>query len=372
MSHRVSDVVIAGGGVIGLSLAYELALRKLRVTVLEKGEIGRESSWAGAGILAPQADMEEAGPLAQLLLASRKIYPAFVQGISSQSGVPVDFSPSGLLYVALTPEQATELQARKEQQALLGLAVQECSGQEALELEASLNPGILSALYFPSEGYVDNRELVEALRIGCLRLGVEMTCGCQVLSVQLEGSKIAGFHSNLGFWPAAHAVIAAGSWSGHVDTGLTYRLPVKPARGQMAAIQTPAPILRHVVYSSESYLVPRRDGRVLLGSTVEWVGYDKRVTLGGIQQITSAAIAVLPVVRTASFLGSWAGLRPFCEGGLPVLGSTEIQGLHIATGHFRTGLLLAPITAKLMAELITTGDTPKLLETFTPLRFKLD
>jgi glycine oxidase len=250
--------------------------------------------------------------------------------------------------------------------------VQECSGQEALALEGSLNPRVLSALYFPNDGYVDNRELLEALRIGCLRLGVEMTCGCLVLSVQLKGTKIAGFHSNLGFWPAAHAVIAAGSWSGQVTTGLSYGLPIKPARGQMVAVHTPAPVLRHVVYSSDCYLVPRRDGRVLLGSTVEWVGYDKRVTLEGVQQITSAAIAVSPEIRAASFLSCWAGLRPFCEGGLPVLGSTEIEGLHVATGHFRSGLLLAPITAKLMAELITTGNTPKLLETFTPLRFKLD
>jgi glycine oxidase len=370
MSHRISDVVIAGGGVIGLSLAYELASRKLRVSLLERGQIGQESSWAGAGILAPQAEMEEAGPLAQLLLASRKIYPDFVRDVSSRSGTPVNFSVPGLIYIALTSQQQEQLQHRKEHQTTLGLTVQELSREEVLKLEDGLSPETLSALYFPNEGYVNNRELVEALRIACLRLGVELVCGCHVVSVGVEGAKALGFHSNLGFWPGAQVVLAAGSWSGQIVTGLPYTLPVRPARGQIVVIKSSFPPLKHVVYSPDCYLVPRSDGRVLLGSTVEWVGYDNRVTLEGIQGITAAAIAVSPAIRTSTFLTCWAGLRPFCEGGLPILGSTEIEGLYVATGHFRNGLLLAPITAKLMAELIVTRETPKLLESFTPLRFK--
>lgn len=370
MSNQTSDVAIAGGGVIGLSLAYELARQGLRVTILEKSEIGQESSWAGAGILAPQAEMEEAGSLAQLLLASRKIYPEFVKTVSSGSGVPVDFNICGLLLVALTAEHQRELQERKERQTSLGLPVQELSQREVLELEPALNSKMLSALYFASEGYVDNRQLIEALRVGCLQLGVRMVCGCQVTSVELKAGKAAGFQSNLGIWPAAHCVIAAGSWSGQVATGLPYPLPIKPARGQIVAVKMLAPAVKRVVYSPECYLVPRSDGRLLLGSTVEWVGYDRRVTLEGIQQITTAALAVSPAIRSSSFLSCWAGLRPFCEGGSPVLGTTEIEGLHVATGHFRNGLLLAPITARLMSELILTGNSPKLLESFTPLRFR--
>lgn len=356
---------------IGLSLAYELSLKKLRVTVLDKGEPGQESSWAGAGILAPMAEMEEAGPMAQLLLASRKIYPEFVQRVSQQAGCPVDFCVSGLLFVALTPEQHEELQVRKQRQTELGLSVRECSRIDALEIENCLNPELLSALYFPNESYVDNRQLVEALRIACLNIGVEIVCGCQVLSVQLAGARVAGLQSSLGFWPAAHAVIAAGSWSGQIKTGLPYDLPVKPARGQIIAVKTPSPALKHIIYSSDCYLVPRSDDRVLLGSTVEWVGYDKRVTLEGVQRITSAAIAVSPALQTSAVAGCWAGLRPFCEGGLPILGSTQIEGLHVATAHFRNGLLLAPITARLMADLIMTGNAPKLMESFSPNRFGL-
>jgi glycine oxidase len=229
---------------------------------------------------------------------------------------------------------------------------------------------MLSALYFPNEGYVDNRELVEALRIACLKLGVELVCECRATAVQTAGARVTGVQSSLGFWPAAQVVMAAGSWSGQVEMGLSYELPMKPVRGQMVAVKNVAPLLKRVIYSSEGYLVPRSDGRILLGSTVEWVGYDKRVTLEGVRQITSAAVALAPAIRESTWDSCWAGLRPFCEGGLPLLGSTEIEGLHIATGHFRNGLLLAPITAKLMTQLIVTGETPKLLETFSPQRFK--
>ncbi|MCI0423563.1 MAG: glycine oxidase ThiO [Acidobacteria bacterium] len=369
MTHETSDVLIVGGGIIGLSVAYELGLQKLSVTVLERSQMGQEASSAGAGILAPRSEMEEAGPLAQLLLASHKVYPDFLRRVSAQSGATVDFNVSGLLSVALTPEQEAELERKKEQQASLGLDVQPLSREEALQMESCLNPQLLSALYFPEEGYLDNRELVEAVRLACARLGLQLVPGCEVLSVTAEQGKVSGVETNLGFYAAGCVVIAAGSWSGQVSTGLPYALPVRPARGQMVAVTMPAPPLRHVVYGSQSYLVPRKDGRVLLGSTVEWVGYDKRVTLEGVQQITTAALALSPTLSSSAFLDSWAGLRPYCEGGLPVLGPAELGGLYYATGHFRNGLLLAPITAKLLCDVIVSGNISRLLEPFLPSRF---
>jgi len=370
MSHETSDVLIVGGGIIGLSLAQELALQKLSVTVLERGQIGREASSAGAGILAPRAEMEEAGPLAQLLLASRKIYPEFVKQVSSRSGLSIDFSISGLLSVALDPEQQSELDRKKQQQTELGLEVQSLSREETLRMESWLNPELLSALYFPEEGYVDNRELVEAVRLVCLELGVRLVPDCSVLEVKAEQGNVCGVQTSSRFFTSRRVVIAAGCWSGQISTGLPYILPIKPARGQMVAMKMPAPGLRHVVYGANGYLVPRKDGRVLLGSTVEWIGYDKQVTLDGIQQITASAMALAPTLRSSTFIECWAGLRPFCEGGLPVLGPTEIDGLYFATGHFRNGLLLAPITAKLMAEVIVAGNIPKILEPFLPIRFQ--
>ena len=367
--HNTSDVVIVGGGIIGLSLAQELVLQQLTVTVLERGQIGQEASSAGAGILAPRAEMEEAGPLAQLLLASRKIYPEFVNQVSRRSGLTIDFSISGLLSVALDVEQQTELDRKRQQQTELGLEVQSFSREETLRMESCLNPELLSALYFPEEGYVDNRELVEGVRLACLQLGVRLVPECSVLTVKAERDVVLGAETSSGFFASRRVVIAAGSWSGQIPTGLPYALPVKPARGQMVAVKVPGLALRHVVYGSSGYLVPRKDGRVLLGSTVEWVGYDKQVTLDGIQQITASAVALAPALRSSTFIECWAGLRPFCEGGLPLLGPTEIDGLYLATGHFRNGLLLAPITAKLMTEVIVASNIPKILEPLLPGRF---
>ena len=368
--HNTSDVVIVGGGIIGLSLAQELALQQLTVTVLERGQIGQEASSAGAGILAPRAEMEEAGPLAQLLLASRKIYPEFVKQVSRRSGLSIDFSISGLLSVALDLEQQTELDRKRQQQTELGLEVQSFSREETLRMESCLNPELLSALYFPEEGYVDNRELVEGVRLACLQLGVRLVPECSVLTVKAERDVVLGAETSSGFFASRRVVIAAGSWSGQIPTGLPYALPVKPARGQMVAVKVPGLALRHVVYGSSGYLVPRKDGRVLLGSTVEWVGYDKQVTLDGVQQITASAVALAPALRSSTFIECWAGLRPFCEGGLPLLGPTEIDGLYLATGHFRNGLLLAPITAKLMTEVIVARNIPKILEPLLPGRFQ--
>ncbi|MSO23225.1 MAG: glycine oxidase ThiO [Acidobacteria bacterium] len=368
--NKTSDVLIVGGGIIGLSLAQELALQKLSVTVLERGQMGQESSSAGAGMLAPRAEMKEAGPLAQLLLASRKIYPEFVQQVSDRSGVKIDFSISGLLLVALNLEQQAELDRKQQQQTELGLEVLSLSREETLRMESSLNPELLSALYFPEEGYVDNRELVEAVRLVCLQLGVRLVPECEAQAVKAELNRVSGVETNSGFFASERVVIAAGSWSGQVPTGLAYALPLKPARGQMVAVKMPEPGLRHVVYCSHGYLVPRKDGRVLLGSTVEWVGYDKRVTLDGVQQITASAVSLAPALRSSTFIECWAGLRPFCEGGLPVLGPAELDGLYFATGHFRNGLLLAPITAKLMCDVIVAGNIPKILEPFLPSRFQ--
>jgi glycine oxidase len=370
MTHETSDVLIVGGGIIGLSLAQELALQKLGVTVLERGKIGQEASSAGAGILAPRADMEEAGPLAQLLLASRKIYPEFVKQVSARSGVGIDFRISGLLSVALNLEQQAELDQKRQQQTELGLEVQSLSREETLRMESALNPELLSALYFPEEGYVDNRDLVEAVRVACLQLGVRLVTGSEALAVKTEQCRVSGLETASGFFASERVVIAAGSWSGKIPTGLPYALPIKPARGQMVAVKMSEPALRHVVYGSNSYLVPRKDGRVLLGSTVEWVGYDKRVTLDGVQQITASAVSLAPALRSSTFIECWAGLRPFCEGGQPVLGPTNLDGLYVATGHFRKGLQLAPITAKLMADVIVTGNIPKILESFLPSRFE--
>jgi glycine oxidase len=370
MENSSSDVVIVGGGIIGLSLAYQLALQKASVTVLERGQIGQEASTAGAGILAPQAEMEEMSPLTDLCLASKSLYSSFVQELVSRTGVDIEFSQTGLLYVGFSGEDQQELARRYRWQKERGLPVQQLSPGEALEVEKNLNPNIVRALFFPQEAYVDNIKLVEALRIACGQMHVQLVTGCQGISVKADGHCVMGVESNSGFWKTGKTVIAAGSWSGMVTTPLTYRIPISPVRGQVIAVKSSLPFLGRTVYSHKGYLVPRRDGRIFLGTTVEWAGYDKSVTVDGVHQILSATLEILPGIKPFPIQNFWAGFRPHCEDGNPVLGPSEIEGLIFATGHFRNGLLLAPITAKLLADLILNGTTSKLLEGFSPSRFR--
>jgi glycine oxidase len=365
-----SDVVIIGGGIIGLSLAYQLALQKVSVAVLERGQIGQEASIAGAGMLAPQAEMEKMSPLTELCLASKSLYSNFVQGMISRTGIDIEFSQTGLLYVGFSGHEQQELERRFQWQQDSGLSVRQLAPIEARELEKNLSPEVISALFFPQEAYVDNVKLLEALRIACTQTGVQLCPGCQGTSVKADGTRVKSVESSSGFWKTEKAVVAAGSWSGMISTPLSYRIPINPVRGQMVAIKSPSPFLRRAVYSHRGYLVPRQDGRILLGTTVEWADYDKSVTVEGIQQICSAALEIFPGIKSFPVQNSWAGFRPHCEDGNPVLGGTDIEGLYFATGHFRNGLLLAPITAKLLTDLILNGTSSKLLEGFSPTRFE--
>jgi glycine oxidase len=368
--HNSSDVVIIGGGVIGLSLAYHLAREGATVAVLERGQIGQEASTAGAGILAPQAEMEEMDPLTELCLASKALYRDFVEELVAKCGIDIEFSQTGLLYVAFSRTEEEELEKRYRWQRQRGLLVEELSPTEALQLEKNLSPSVSSAIFFPEEAHVDNVKLMEALRIACLQLQVRLVTGCQGMAVRSDGSRVTVVESNLGSWSTQNTVIAAGSWSGLITTPLSYQVQVNPARGQMVAVKSPAPFLKRPVYSHRGYLVPRRDGRIFLGTTVESAGYDKSVTVEGLHQIIATALEVFPGIKTFPISGYWAGFRPRVDDGNPVLGATEVQGLFFATGHFRNGLLLAPITAKLLADLILNRNSSPLLEAFTPLRFK--
>jgi len=369
-NNQPSDVVIVGGGIIGLSLAYHLGGDGASVTVLERGEIGQEASTAGAGILSPQAEMEENSPLTELCLASPNGYKEFVDGLVAKTGIDIEFSQAGLLYVGFCRQDEQELERRYRWQKELRLPIQKLSANEALGLEKNLAPSVSAALFFPEEAHVDNVKLMEALRVACTQVAVRLVTGCLGTAVKSDGQGVSGVESNWGFWPAANVIIAAGSWSGMISTPLAYQVPIRPARGQMVAVRSPAPSLSRPVYSRRGYLVPRKDGRILLGSTVEWAGYNKSVTLEGLQQILSATLEIFPSIKTLPFAGCWAGFRPHCEDGNPVLGATEVAGLYFATGHFRNGLLLAPITTSLLSDLIIKGTSSKLLEAFSPLRFR--
>jgi glycine oxidase len=372
--NKNADVVIVGGGVIGLTMARALRQRGVRdVVLIERGQLGAEASWAAGGILGPQIESDRADDFFKLACASRDLYPAFANALNEESGTDVELDATGTLYLAFTEEEVSEIRQRFAWQTKAGLEVGLLSAAEALSLEPSVSPAVRGALLFPNDVQVENRKLVEALAMANERLGGRVVTDCEVRAVRVEQGKICAVETSLGRVSAPIVVLAAGAWSSLInspDASLP-AIEMEPVRGQMLCFAARPPIARHVLYSSRGYLVPRRDGRVLAGSTAERVGFEKSVTGQGRNAIKTMALEIAPSVAGLPLLGSWAGFRPRAADGLPVLGPWEgIEGLFYATGHYRNGILLAPVTGELMAKAIVEGVTPPLLKAFWPGRFR--
>ena len=369
------DAVIVGGGVIGLSIARQLALRGLRnVTVIERGEFGKEASWAAGGILAPQVEADRADEFFELARASRDLYPAFACALQDETGIDLQLEQTGTLYVGFTEDDEHEMRRRFHWQTRAGLRVEWLRGEDARRLEPNLSPHVRCALRFPDDWQVENRSLTEALVQANQKLGVQLIADCEIRSVRIGNKRVTGIESETTSIEAATVVIAAGAWTSDIKTSATNSSAVQiaPVRGQMLCFQTEPPLTRHVIYSSRGYLVPRPNGRLLAGSTSEHVGFDKRVTDEGLASIKSMAFEIAPGLGSAAIVDSWAGFRPHAPDDLPVLGPAgEIDGLFYATGHYRNGILLAPITAEVIAEAVVNGKSSSFFESFSPDRFRL-
>jgi glycine/D-amino acid oxidase-like deaminating enzyme len=240
--------------------------------------------------------------------------------------------------------------------------------EEARELEPALSEDVQAAALRPDEASVDNRALTQAVLEAARRSGTEIRAGCGVEAIWRDGGRCAGVTASGERIAAAHVVIAAGCFSAGIEGAAAYA-PVKPARGQMVALRREGVRIERVLWSESAYLVPRNDGRILAGATVEYAGFEKRVTAGGIQGLLDAAIEIAPELKHAEIVETWAGLRPDSPDHLPILGPTDIEGLTIATGHFRSGILLAPVTARLVREWITERRTSLPWDDFSPMRF---
>lgn len=370
-----ADVVIIGGGVIGLSIARELAMRGVRdVTVIERGDFGKEASWAAGGILAPQVEADRADEFFKLACASRDMYPAFADSLRKETGIDVEFDQTGTLYVGFTEQDEYELRGRYEWQTSAGLRVEWLTGEEARRLEPNIARNVRYGLRFPDDWQVDNRKLIHALVEANRKLGFQLITNCKAASVRIARGRATGIESSSGFISALTIVIAAGAWTSSILASATDFASVKiePVRGQMLCFKPPPATARHVIYSSRGYLVPRRDKRLLAGSTSEHVGFDKRVTEEGTASIKSMAFQIMPALKSAAIADSWAGFRPHSPDDLPVLGrAADIEGLFYATGHYRNGILLAPITAEIIAEAVVNRKSSPWLEIFSPDRFRL-
>jgi glycine oxidase len=370
-AQPATDVAIIGGGIMGSAVALRLAQRGIAVTVIERGIPGAEASSAAAGILGPQMEAEGPGPLLELGLKSRALYPALAAELRDLTGIDVGYDRSGVLMVAFDEAGEAALSSRRAWQLGRGLRVDSLSGEAARAREPALSPAVRAALAFTDDAQVVARDLARAFSQAAAVAGARFLTGRYVRRVIIESGAAVGVELDGETLPAGVVVVAAGSWSGLVDGAGVSPAVVRPARGQLVAIETRPPLFRHVVAAPGGYLVPRRDGTVLAGSTVEMAGFRKEVTVGGMAAILTLAKTVFPALADAPVTASWSNFRPFTEDHLPVLGATGVRGLVLATGHFRNGILLAPITAQAIAELVATGRAPVDLSPFAVDRFAM-
>lgn len=359
-----SDVVVIGGGVIGCSIAWRLAERGVKVTVVERGVPGQGASWAAAGMLSPLGETRQHPHFLALAQASRDRYATFVEELQDAAGLNIEFGAPGKLEVAF---DATELQHLAA--AFHELPVTFVGARDVQRIEPALGKGSEGGVWIEGDAFVDNRRLTEALCTACTRSGVTFLAGDPAIGLSIGAARVHAVNLSSGELSCAVAVIAGGAWSGQL-LHLPRPLPVFPVRGQMLALHAlPCP-LTHIVQSSGCYLIPRAGGRVLVGATVEHAGFDARTTVHGIQQLLTAATRLLPPLASASITETWSGLRPGTPDELPILGTDpEVYGLYYATGHYRNGILLAPITADLMSTLIAGSNSQVSLDTFRVDRF---
>ena len=323
------------------------------------------------GILAPQVEADAADDFFRLACKSRDLYPRFAGELKVESGIDVELDTNGTLYVGFSNQDEADLRDRFEWQRNEGFAVEWLDGDAARQSESCLSDKVCCALRFPKDYQVDNRKLVQALLIANERLGVRLLSDCEARSLKIENNAIAGINTSQGFISTNMVVVAAGAWSSRIESSKQLKhIGVEPVRGQMLCFEAKPQLARHVIYSSRGYLIPRHDGRLLAGSTTEHAGFDKRVTKEAIAAIKEMAVEIFPVVQSLPLIDSWAGFRPKPKDGLPVLGrSNEIEGLIYATGHYRNGILLAPVTGDSIAEIIIEAAQPSLLTAFSPDRF---
>jgi len=371
---RQFDAAIVGGGVIGCAIAWRLAQAGMKVTILERGEIGLEASHAAGGMLAPLAEADRADDFFHLAMASRALYAGFAEELRKASGIDIEYRTEGTLYLSLTENDDEELDGRWQWQHEAGLNVKRLNADCARKLEPAINTGLRWALKFPDDHQVDNRRLTSALSVAASKACVELQTQTEVRQVLIESiagrQQVTGLATTHGNLRSSIVIIAAGSWSSLLLNEVAAPFQVEPVRGQMVAAEMHSPVVNHVLYSPRGYIVPRLGGFMIAGSTSEKVGYDKRVTAGGIASIIERATEILPAFGSLAIQETWSGLRPHSADDLPVLGSDpQINGLIFATGHYRNGILLTPITAKAISELITKGESSINLSPFSAERF---
>ncbi|MBI4463186.1 MAG: glycine oxidase ThiO [Acidobacteria bacterium] len=364
----VYDAVVIGGGIIGCTLARQLAGQGMKVAVVEKGTPGQEASWAAAGMLSPSAEAEKGSPLFELSRASLRLYGPLAAELLAETGLDCQYRTEGTLLLLESEEERGALLPSIEWQRSRGIPIEELSGQALREQEPSL-ADLAAAFYLPEDHQIDNRLLMRALVESCRRRDVELVLGRTVCEVERNGNRASGVRLEDGQLAAAHVINSAGAWAASIQVEGLPPAPIRPVKGHIIALENPQRPLQHVIRSHRCYLVPRRDGRVIVGSTMEEAGFDKRPRAAPLTQLLQAAQYLCPALEKSAVVEFWAGLRPASADGLPLIGPTALEGYFVALGHFRNGILLAPVTAEILSAWLLSGKTPFAVEALSPQRF---
>lgn len=347
-----SDVVVCGAGVIGCAVARELAGAGLRVVVLERGRPGEEASSAAAGLLTAQSGAPSPGPFVDLERRALALFRPLSEELAEETGINIEYRPCGTLLVAAGEGDENELSSTYFWQKKAGWPVEPANAERLAQITSGLiSRSYRNGVFFREEATVDNERLVRALWFSAEKRGARFLLGSPALSVRVSGGACAGIDTERERIDCPIVIDAAGSWAAF-DRGLPFPIPVRPARGQIVELIVSGPVVGCTVRTKDFYVAPRSDGRVLLGSTVEFVGFEKKVTADAMRKLLSNGLDLLPSLAEARFSRAWAGLRPATPDSLPLLGETPMKGLLMATGHFRSGILLAPITARIIASLV--------------------
>jgi glycine oxidase len=365
--------VIIGAGVMGLGIAWRLARAGCPVSVYDRAEAGRGASWAAAGMLAAAVETEPGEEaLLDLTLASQRMWPEFALELEAASKISVGYRDEGTMVVALTRDDAEQLRFTYEFQKSLGLDLEWLSGAEARRREPHLRPGIAGAVFSSRDHQVDNRRLTRALAEAARGAGAILYEHDAVVGVDISAGRVAAVASEHSRIDADIVVLAAGAWSRDIaGIPAEYLPPVRPIKGQMLALrmEPERPLLSHVLWLPRGYLVPRRDGRLVVGGTVEERGFDDRITAGGLLALIEGAWRAVPAIEELPVAETWVGFRPGSRDDAPILGPSGIDGLVIATGHHRNGILLTPLTAEAISGFVLTGRLPDAVRPFSPERF---
>jgi glycine oxidase len=368
----LTSVVVVGGGVIGSAIAWTLARDGASVMLLERDDVAAHASGVAAGMLQPLGESWGRGGFANLGLRSLAMFPEIIADLREHTGIDPEYHESGALSVAFDDDDERDLRERAATWADHGL--EWLDAKAVRTAEPRLAPDARGGLWSPREAHARSALLARAFATGAAQRGARVETGVTALGLLREGRRVTGVRTTAGDRPGAEVVLCQGPWApmglDWLGSDASWELPVVPVRGQIAAIEAPRPPLYSVIAGAGIYLVPKQDGSLVVGATQEEVGFDCRVTAGGLDEVLAAGTRVVPALADSRFLEAWAGLRPATPDRLPVIGRVPgVEGLVLATGHFRNGILLSPVTARLVADLVLGKGLPDEAAAFSPARF---